>query len=166
MASDDIQFSLTGLDELLGKFEEVSFDARRRGGRSSLRRAAQIIETNLRNNAEQLDDKETGRSIADNVALRWNGRRFKRTGDLGFRVGILYGALTPSRGEPVSKSTNAPTPHWRLLEFGTEHMAAQPFARKALSERINEITNTFVYEYSRAMDRAIRRAGKVRAQTL
>jgi len=166
MASDDIKFSILGLDELLGKFEEISFDIRRKGGRSSLRKAAQIIEHNLKQNALALDDSSTGRSIADNVALRWNGRRFKDTGDLAFRVGIMRGAVTPKKGAAVDKGANAPTPHWRLIEFGTEHMPAQPFARKALADHISEITGTFVDEYNKSLDRAIKRSRKRKAQTL
>lgn len=166
MVSDDIKFSILGVDELLGKFEEISFDVRRKGGRSSLRKAAQIIEQNLKKNALALDDAATGRSIADNVALRWNGRRYKDTGDLAFRVGILRGAVTPKKGQPVDKGSNAPTPHWRLIEFGTENMPAQPFARKALADHISEITGTFMDEYNKSLDRAIKRSRKRKAQTL
>lgn len=166
MANDEIKFSMLGVDELLGKFEEISFDVRRKGGRSSLRKAAQVIERNLRENAMALDDAETGRSIAENVGLRWNGKLFKQTGDLGFRVGIMRGAVTPKKGAPVDKGVNAPTPHWRLIEFGTENMPAQPFARKALADHISEITGTFVDEYNLSLDRAIKRSRKRKAHTL
>lgn len=160
MVNDSIQFSILGLDSVLGKFEQINLETRFKSGRASLRKAAKIIEANLKQSALALDDAETGRSIADNVALRWNGRLFKSTGDLGFRVGIMKGALTPKRGQAVDKGVNAPTPHWRLLEFGTENMRAQPFARRALADNISEVTNTFVNEFDRALDRAIKRARK------
>ena len=166
MVSDDIQFSVLGIDDLLGKFAEISYDVRRKGGRSSLRKAAQIVERNLKENAAALDDAETGRSIADNVAIRWDGKRFKASGDLGFRIGIMRGAVTPKKGMPVDKGMNAPTPHWRLIEFGTEDMPAQPFARKALADHISEITGTFVDEYNLSLDRAIKRSRKRKAQAL
>ncbi|MNN77334.1 hypothetical protein D3C81_1937890 [compost metagenome] len=107
--------------------------------------------------AERIDDKATGRSIADNIALRWNGRLFKQTGNLGFRIGVLHGAVLKDGGD---LGQNAPTPHWRLLEFGTEKMAAAPFMRPALADNISLVTNTFVTEYEKAIDRAIRRAAK------
>ena len=154
---DRIDFSLTGVDSLLNKLASVSEDAKRKGGRSSLRKAANLVAAKLKENAKALDDQRTGQSIADNVAVRWNGRLFKRSGDLGFRVGILGGAkLADDNG----KAKGTPTPHWRLLEFGTEKMQAVPFARRALADNISQVTSVFINEYEKAIDRAIKRAAK------
>ncbi|URD41438.1 HK97 gp10 family phage protein [Pseudomonas sp. BYT-5] len=158
--ADGVEFSITGLESLLGKLDAVSYDVRRKGGRAALRKAAQVVMQKAKEGAERIDDKETGRSIADNIALRWNGRLFKQTGDLGFRIGVLHGAVLAKKGETADLSTNAPTPHWRLIEFGTEKMAAAPFMRPALANSIAEVTNTFVSEYEKSIDRAIRRAAK------
>ena len=155
--ADGVDFSIIGLDGLLGKLDSVGYDVRRKGGRAALRKAAQIVVQKAKEGAERIDDKATGRSIADNIVLRWNGRLFKRTGDLGFRIGVLHGAVLRDGGD---LSQNAPTPHWRLFEFGTEKMAAVPFMRPALANSINEVTNTFVTEYEKAIDRAIKRAAK------
>ncbi|HGY3554363.1 HK97 gp10 family phage protein [Pseudomonas sp. DCB_CB] len=155
--ADGVDFSILGLDSLLGKLSEVSVDVRRKGGRAALRKAAQVVVQKAKAGAERIDDKATGRSISDNIALRWNGRLFKRTGDLGFRIGVLHGAVLKDGGD---LSSNAPTPHWRLIEFGTEKMPAAPFMRPALADSISEVTNTFVTEYEKAIDRAIRRAAK------
>lgn len=158
--ADTVEFKIEGLDSLLGKLDEISYDVKRKGGRSSLRKAASIIVAKAKEGAAKIDDPGTGRSIVDNIALRWNGRLFKRTGDLGFRVGVLHGAVLPKKGEHAETTKNAPTPHWRLLEFGTEKMRAQPFMRSALADHISEVTNTFVSEYEKAIDRAIKRAKK------
>nr|WP_236165702.1 HK97-gp10 family putative phage morphogenesis protein [Pseudomonas fulva] len=155
--ANTIEFSLVGLDNLLGKLDAVSYDVKRKGGRAALRKAAQLIAQKAKEGAERLDDKDTGRSIADNIALRWNGRLFKRSGDLGFRIGVQHGAVLSDGGD---LSANSPTPHWRLLEFGTEKMAAAPFMRPALADNISEATNTFLTEYEKAIDRAIRRAAR------
>ncbi|MBU0523499.1 MULTISPECIES: HK97-gp10 family putative phage morphogenesis protein [unclassified Pseudomonas] len=155
--ADSIEFSLVGIDSLIGKLEAISYDMKRKGGRSALRKAAQLVADKMKEGAKRIDDPETGRSIADNVALRWNGKLFKASGDLGFRVGILHGAVLKNGGDT---SANSPTPHWRLIEFGTAKMRAQPFARKALADNISEATNTFITEYEKAIDRAIRRAAK------
>lgn len=160
--ADGVEFSILGLDGLLGKLSAVSVDVRHKGGRAALRKAAQVVVRKAKEGAERIDDKATGRSISDNIALRWNGRLFKRTGDLGFRIGVLHGAVLKDGGD---LSTNAPTPHWRLIEFGTEKMPAAPFMRPALAESISEVTNTFVTEYEKAIDRAIRRAAKKAASS-
>ena len=160
--ADGVDFSILGLDGLLGKLSAVSVDVRHKGGRAALRKAAQVVVRKAKEGAERIDDKATGRSISDNIALRWNGRLFKRTGDLGFRIGVLHGAVLKDGGD---LSTNAPTPHWRLIEFGTEKMPAAPFMRPALADSISEVTNTFVTEYEKAIDRAIRRAAKKAARS-
>ena len=155
--SDNVSFSIIGLDSLLKKLESITYDVKRKGGRAALRKAAQVVEKSAKSQALAFDDPETGRSIAKNVAIRWNGRLFKRTGDLGFRIGVLHGAVLKDGGD---KSENAPTPHWRLIEFGTSKMQAQPFMRPALESNITNVTSTFVTEYEKAIDRAIKRAAK------
>lgn len=157
--ADAVEFSITGLEELLGKLDEVSFDMKRKGGRFALRKAAQVIRDAAKQNAKRLDDPETGRQIAANVVERWNGRLFKSTGNLGFRVGVQHGAVMPEGSNPDT-GPNGPTPHWRLLELGTEKMAARPFMRPALEQNINAATDTFIREYEKALDRAIKRARK------
>ncbi|VVQ20755.1 hypothetical protein PS934_05036 [Pseudomonas fluorescens] len=157
MMAETVEFSILGLDSLMAKLESVTYDMKRKGGRSALRRAAAVIAENAKARAMLLDDAETGRSIADNIVLRWNGRLFKRTGDLGFRIGVKHGAVLKDGGE---LSANSPTPHWRLLEFGTQYMAADPFMRPALEESISDATNVFVTEYEKTIDRAIKRAAR------
>ena len=160
---DSVQSKIEGLEELLGKLESVTDDVKRKGGRSALRKAAQLIANKAKEGASRIDDPETGRSIAGNITLRWNGRLFKRTGDLGFRVGVMHGAIVRVKGNP-DQGVNGPTPHWRLLEFGTKFMPAQPFMRSALADNISEATRTFVTEYTKAIERAIKRARKKSAQ--
>ena len=155
--ADGVEYKLTGVDELLGKLESITDDMKRKGGRAALRKAANVIANRAKANARRLDDPETGRSIADNIAVRWNGREFKRNSNLGFRIGVLHGAVLKRHPD---KAKNAPTPHWRLLEFGTENMRAQPIMRPAAENGAEEATNTFVEEYGKSIDRAIARAAK------
>lgn len=158
--ADGVQYSLTGLDELLGRLESISDDLKKKGGRAALRKAGNVIVERAKSNARRLDDPHTGRSIADNIAQRWNGRVFRQTGNLAFRIGVLHGAVLKNHPD---KAVNAPTPHWRLLEFGTEKMKAQPILRPAAENNIDAVINTFTSEYPKAIDRAIARAQKKRA---
>ena len=146
-----------GLSELLATLDSVSQDLKKKGGRFALRKAATLVMKSAKQNAESLDDLDTGRSISKNIALRWHVKRFRRTGDLGFRVGVMHGAILPKRGSAIDTGVNAPTPHWRLLEFGTQEMAAKPFMRRALEENTGAATQVFVTEYKKALDRALRR---------
>ncbi|AYZ19601.1 MULTISPECIES: HK97-gp10 family putative phage morphogenesis protein [Klebsiella] len=155
--ADGVEYKLTGVDELLGKLDSITDDMKRKGGRAALRKAANVIANRAKANARRLDDPETGRSIADNIAVRWNGREFKRNGNLGFRIGVLHGAVLKRHPD---KAKNAPTPHWRLLEFGTENIRAQPIMRPAAENGAEEAMNTFVEEYGKSIDRAIARAAK------
>ncbi len=157
MMADGVEYKLTGVDELLGKLDSITDDMKRKGGRAALRKAANVIANRAKVNARRLDDLETGRSIADNIAVRWNGREFKRNGNLAFRIGVLHGAVLKKHPD---KAKNAPTPHWRLLEFGTENMRAQPIMRPAAENGAEEAMNTFVEEYGKSIDRAIARAAK------
>ncbi len=59
--------------------------------------AAMVALNAAKAGAEKIDDPGTGRSISDNIVLRWNGRLFKQSGDLGFRIGVLHGAVLPAR---------------------------------------------------------------------
>lgn len=157
MMADGVEYKLTGVDELLGKLDSITDDMKRKGGRAALRKAANVIANRAKANARRLDDLETGRSIADNIAVRWNGREFKRNGNLAFRIGVLHGAVLKKHPD---KAKNAPTPYWRLLEFGTENMRAQPIMRPAAENGAEEAMNTFVEEYGKSIDRAIIRAAK------
>lgn len=154
------QFTLDGADEVLAKLRQLSYETNKKGGRRALRLAAQFIRDAAKENAVALNDPQTGRTIASNIAERWNGRLNKATGDLAFRVGVLQGAILPAKGEKPDESAGGPTPHWRLLEFGTEKMAARPFMRRALSQNVEGATSIFMYEFDKALDRALKRAAK------
>lgn len=151
------KFGLIGTDDLVAKFEAITKDVKYKGGRFALRKAANVVSKAAKSGADRIDDPTTGRSISGNIAVRFSTRTFKRTGDLVFRVGVKHGSLLRNGG---SESTNAPTPHWRLHEFGTEKMMATPFMRPALESNIASATNEFITQYKKALDRAIKKAAK------
>lgn len=158
--ADGIEFSLVGIDNLLGRLDSVSKDIRLKGGRFALRKAANLVRDQAKAGALKLNDPATGRSIADNIDVRFSSRTFKSSGDLKFRVGVRHGAVLPGKGDAIDAGTGGPTPHWRLLEFGTENMRAQPFMRQALEKNINAATDEFIKQYEKALDRALKRAQK------
>jgi HK97 gp10 family phage protein len=156
----DVKFELLGADQINAKLKAVTDDVKRKSGRAALRKAANVVLEAAKDNARGINDPETGRAIVDNIALRWNGKLFKQTGNLGFRIGVLQGAKLPPKGSDPDTGAGGPTPHWRLVEFGTVKMMAQPFMRPALSNNIGAATAVFIKEYGKGLDRAIRRAAK------
>lgn len=153
----DVVATMTGLEALEKKLAGLKYDVRYKGGRFALRKAAQVVSKAAKQNALTVDDTETGRSIAKNIVEKWNGRLYKTTGDLAFRVGVQQGAVLRKKGEPNNTAVGAPTPHWRLLEFGTEKMGARPFMRPALANNVQRATDEFMAQYDKAIDRALKK---------
>ncbi|WP_445621340.1 HK97-gp10 family putative phage morphogenesis protein [Kushneria sp. Sum13] len=155
--ADSISFEIEGVNSLNAKLEEVSSDVKFKGGRFALRKAANLVRERVKDNARRLDDPETANNIADNIAVRWDSKKFRATGDLHFHVGVRGGAR--SRQENL-QNPGGDTFYWRYLEFGTENIPAVPFIRPALAESTNAATQEFVTHYGKAIDRAIKRAAK------
>lgn len=157
--TDKVEFSIIGLDSLLNKLTFLKQDIKYKSGRFALRKAATLIAKAAQQNASNLDDPATGRQISENIGVRWNGKFFKATGNLAFRVGVLGGSKLPKGGNPDTGAGGA-TPHWHLIEFGTEHSRAQPFMRPAAEQNINAATDEFIRQYEKSIDRAIKRTSK------
>lgn len=164
--AEGVEVRMTGIDELVKTLEGLQYDIKKKGGRFALRKAAQVIRDQARQNAQTVDDSATPEMIAKNITERWNGRLNKRTGDLGFRVGVLGGARNYSAyGEiPTGKSAKAnpggDTFYWRFVEFGTSKTAARPFMRPAMEQSIQGATDAFIRHYQAALDRALRKTVK------
>lgn len=176
-------FEIHGLGSLLVKFDSINYDLKVRGGRAALRKAANVVRDAAIASARQLDDPATAEQIAKNIVVRWSPKVFKRTGNLQFRVGVLGGARSTSRdalksaarrrrqgiksledlGEIAGAGKGNPggdTWYWRMLEFGTSKVGPTPFMRPALDLSVVPATDTFIREYEKAIDRAIKRAAK------
>ena len=174
-----VQVTMEGLEQLLGKFDIITYEVKRKTGRSALRKAAQLVANKVRESADRLNDPKTSEEIKKNVAVRWNNKAFKANGDLGFRVGILGGAKAPGgrwkktdrrskttvadMGELPGKGKANPggdTYYWRFIEFGTKDIPAHPFMRPALASSVNAATAMFISEFDKGITRAIKRAAK------
>lgn len=158
--ADSITVSMTGVDDLLARIKSVNYDIARKGGRFALRRAAQVIRDAARQNAEAIDDPTSPEKISKNIVERWSSTYNKETGDLKFRVGVMGGAGGSAKTEKLAGNPGGDTRHWRFVEFGTEKTAAQPFLVPAFKGNLQAATDTFVKEYGKALDRALKKAGK------
>lgn len=160
MARDGVRYEMTGLPELLGKLDGLEYDLKRKGGRFALRKAAQVIRDQAKANAERVDDPQSPENIAANIVERWSGRTFKRTGNMMFRVGVMGGAGGNRSSADLASLPGGDTRHWRFLEFGTEDTPAQPIFRPVPNQAGQKAVDTFVREYGKKIDRALKRARK------
>lgn len=149
---DGVQFSITGLDPLLKKMSGLTPQIRARAGRSALGKAANIVSRAARQNAERVDDPETERKIRNNIGRRFRGRHFKRTGELKISIGVLTERGKIPKGNPDGGRKGS-TPHWHLVELGTERSRAKPFLRPALEENINPAIDRFATAMSQELDK-------------
>lgn len=151
--TDRLDFKIDGLEELQKKFKNISDDMEYKGGRFALRKAAQVIRDDAKQGAARVDDPATAENISRNIAERWSTRRFRATKDLMFRVGVLGGAGGNLSKEEITKNPGGDTRYWRLIEFGTEKMPAQPFMRPAAKNAGQKAVNKFVTEYGKKLGR-------------
>lgn len=167
---------LQGMAELRKKLRAIPQDLQKKGFRSAMRKAANLVRDAAKANAGEVDDPETGERIADNVAVRFSPKEYKRDGDIVFRVGILGGArayantkdnvrkrrvgkLYAPSGNLVGGQPGGDTWYWRLVEFGTSKMAARPFLRPALSQNASAATDAAVAAMNKEIDKAVRKVG-------
>jgi len=153
----DVQHSIKGVEALTRSMEAVGHEISYKGGRAALRKAANLIANAVKSNARRLDDPETAENIENNIAVRWSTKKFKRSGDLMFRVGVLGGARPLGNNKSAS---GGDTWYWRMLEFGTRNMSASPFMRPALERNTHAATVEFVRQAKKAIERAVKREAK------
>lgn len=152
------KFSLIGFDTVIGKMRALPVAMRGKPGRLALGRAAAIVRKAAQQNAAKVDDPETGRKIAQNVTQRFRSRYFKQTGDLMISVGVATPKGRIPKGNP-DEGAKGPTPHWHLIELGTENSRAQPFLQPALSNNINSVIDTFAVNLEAQIDKVVKANG-------
>lgn len=138
--ADGIDFKFDGLAETLSNLKTLPLKVRRSAARKATGKGAAIIRKKAKEIVKQSDDPETGRRIADNIGQRFRSRYFRETGDTMVSVGVLSGKGRIPKGNPDT-GPKGNTPHWHLLEQGTEHSKAQPFLRPAASSSVSEVFN-------------------------
>jgi HK97 gp10 family phage protein len=156
------EVKMNGVDELSARLDALTYDLKFKGGRAALRKAAQLVRDAAKQNAKGIDDPETAAAIHKNITERWGSKRFKRTGDLAFRVGVLGGANITKKN-PKGTLPGGPggdTRYWAYVEFGTENTPAQPFMQRALEENAQAATDQFIESYNKAIDRILAKTRK------
>ena len=166
--ADGLEFNLIGLESVLSVLDNLPGEYRRRGARFAGRKAANLIRNAAIQNVQQYNDPRTPEDIGKNIVVRFSNRRFKRTGDVAFRVGVLGGARSPAspleiRGAEAN-NPGGDTFYWRFLEFGTARTRARPFMFTALTKNVDAATSEFINQLDRWTERNLKRLQKMNSQ--
>ena len=153
----DAQWDLKGFDRVIEKMRGLPVALRGKAGRSALGKAARLMTNAAKDNALRVDDAETGRTISANVTQRFRSKFFKQTGDLMISVGVATTKGSIPKGNP-DEGPKGNTPHWHLIERGTEQARAQPFLTPALTQNIDSVQTKFAAELDKAIDKIAKAA--------
>jgi HK97 gp10 family phage protein len=161
MISNEIDF-----EGLIKKIRDLPVRAGRNAGRRALRKGANVIRDAARINARAIDDPETREQIFKNISVSGGGsRRERRMGGPMMRVGIRGGARH-RKGDGLDGLPGGNTTHWRWIEFGFTHdrsgrpIPAQPFMRKAMSEKANAALSAVATDLPKQLDKELAKLGQ------
>ena len=155
----NVEVNLQGLDPILAKMRTLKREIRLKPARSALGQAAKLIRQQAQQNALAVNDPDTGRTIADNIVQRFRSKHHKRTGDLMISVGVATEKGRIPKGNPDT-GPKGNTPHWHLLELGTENMPAQPFLAPAARQQAEAAMHQFTASLDKGIDRILKKAGR------
>ena len=155
----NVEVNLQGLVPIAEKMRTLKREIRLKPARSALGQAAKLIRQQAQQNALAVNDPDTGRTIADNIVQRFRSKHHKRTGDLMISVGVATEKGRIPKGNPDT-GPKGNTPHWHLLELGTENMPAQPFLAPAARQQAEAAMHQFTASLDKGIDRILKKAGK------
>lgn len=160
----DIQAEITGLEPVLARLKELGPGLQRRALRTGVRKGANIV----RKSAQDAAPKRSG-AMAKNIRVQFASRTARREGGVAFRIGVRGGAQQPGsetryarskKGRAGGAAAGGSTWYWRLVEFGTSKMAAQPFMRPALQKNISKIIDTVARDVDDGIDHELKRQAR------
>jgi HK97 gp10 family phage protein len=159
--TDGVEIRVQGLEVLHARMRAVSEGMRKKAARAAMRKGANIVRDAAKAAAQQIDRPETPLNISKNIAVQFNGRLLRTSGDVGFRVGVRGGAKQYAntkenrrkRRVGGSYKVEGSTWYWRLIEFGTSRFGAKPFMRPALENNAPKVLQAIVTEMNKQLDR-------------
>lgn len=141
-------------DKMRAKAQRLTAEVRGKLYVNAGRAGGRMIAAQARTNAERLDDPETARAISKNIAVRYRKRKSQQTGDVVVSVGVLYPRGRMPKG---NLDDGKSTPHWHLLELGTERMPAQPFLRPAGMQAADAAFDAIARNLDNGLNREIKK---------
>lgn len=148
----DLKFQ--GFDAIRSKMMKLRRASHEKLLVNATRAGARVIADRARQLVVRIDDPTTARSIARNIATRYRKRKSQQTGDVIVSVGVLYPKQRIPKGNP---DDGVNTPHWHLVELGTEHARAQPFLVPAAIQTEAWVVEAIARNLERGLDREIKK---------
>lgn len=149
------EFSLVGMKQVSDKLRALRQDVRPKVAQGAMKKAAALLKAYAQEGALRVDDPETGRMIRDNVKYQFAARIYRKSGDIVYRVGVNTKRGRVPNGNP-DEGPRGNTPHWHLVEYGTELTRAQPYMRPALENNINELIDVVGDGIMSAIDEVVK----------
>ncbi len=151
------EVELEGAQDLLIKFKTINNQVQGKVTQFALRKASNVLKKAVVGEMMRVDRESSREAIWRNVVVRNKPKRFRKTGELETRLGILGGARSRAANEA---NPGGDTFYWRFLEFGTERVPAQRNITKTVKRKQGDFMSTFTREMDKAIDRAVKRAKK------
>jgi HK97 gp10 family phage protein len=155
--ADGLTIKVEGAEKIIDRLSTLPDKLQKKAAKVAARRAMAIVRDEARRNAKHLDDKDSPNAIWKNIRVQEATRSGRRIGGVVMRVGVAGGArLREKKRVRESKSADLPgkaTQHWRLHEFGSSTVRAQPFMRPAFASKQGAVIEKVVSELSAAIDR-------------
>jgi HK97 gp10 family phage protein len=158
-----VEVKMHGLEGVLATLQSLPAEiVSKRGGpvKSSLRKAAKVIEAQARINLQQVvantDDEgkkySTGLLLQNLIVTR--GKKPKHT--MGEKYLVRVRAKSYQRkGKPMTTRLTA-----SALEYGTSKQPAEPWLRPAASAKASEAMATFETELLKSVDRVVKKLAR------
>lgn len=145
-------FQLQGLDKLKATMEALGPELATKAGQTATRAAANVIRDAARE-AAPVGDDDTSRTYTV------NGGTETRTADYGhLRDNIKTRKGKPRKAHTVVSFVTTGSAFWgRLLEFGTEKMAARPWLKPATDSAASAALAAMTKTLEKALDRAVKK---------
>ncbi len=129
----DVTVKIEGLADIERKLKLLPQRVGRNALKRAMRKGANVIRDQARNNFGSINDPGTPENIAKNVVVQSGSRkREKQEQAVVMRIGVLGGSRAKKRKD-ASGNPGGDTWYWRLLEFGTSRFAAKAPMRKDMA---------------------------------
>ena len=129
--------TVSGVSELREKMKGLPYKVQKQVVQPAVRYGADIIAEQARAIVRHMDDPTTGRQIARNIVVKYRSKRSAQIKGVVYSIGVEYPRGRMPRGNP---DDGVNTPHFHLLELGTEKMRAQPFLVPAAIMRAQDVS--------------------------